>query len=147
MFLWNMANPPSPVVQDNQMSDVIEHQVTTKVEVWLVFLNLITHASNGIEAVSSTPLANNTQIQIALLSSIPSQALTNLLSRMLNHVSVSSLPCLILSDFNEDILHQSDCELYHGYTQWLHQLLEALIDHVYCTSLPGSTIQRHIAMI
>ena len=84
------------------------------------------YASNGIEAVSTTLLlADNTQIQIALLyrsPSIPLQALTNLLSRVLNHVSVFSLPCVILGDFNEDILHQTDSRIVsfmssHGYTQ------------------------------
>ena len=58
------------------------------------------YASNGIEAVSTTLLlADNTQIQIELLyrsPSIPLQALTSLLSNVLNHVSVSSLPCIIL---------------------------------------------------
>ena len=82
---------------------------------------------NGIEAVSTTTLllANNTQIQIALLyrsPGIPLQALTSLLSRVLNHVSLSSLPCVIVGDFNEDVLHQIDSRILnfmsgHGYTQ------------------------------
>ena len=84
------------------------------------------YASNGTEAVSTIILlANNTQIQIALLyrsPSVPLQALTNLLSRVLNHVSMSSIPCVILGDFNEDLLHQNDSRIVsfmssHGYTQ------------------------------
>ena len=68
------------------------------------------YASNGIETVSTTLLLlNNTPIQIALLyrSPIaPLHALTSLLSTMLTHASVSSLPCVVLGDFNDDILHQ-----------------------------------------
>ena len=83
------------------------------------------YASNGIEAVSTTLLlAKNKQIQIALLyrsPSVPLQILTSLLSRVFNHISTSSLPCVILGDFNEDVLHHTNSRIVsfmsnHGYT-------------------------------
>ena len=111
------------------------------------------YASNGIEAMSTTLLlANNAQIQIALLCrspSVPLQTLTDLLSRVLNHISTSSLPCVILGDFNEDVLHHTDSRIMsfmssHGYTQLVNSPTTnrgTLIDHVYFnTSLPSNTI-------
>ena len=59
-------------------------------------------ASNGIEAISTTQLLPSaSQIQVALLyrsPSVPLEALITLLSRMLNHVTASSIPCVILGD-------------------------------------------------
>ena len=60
---------------------------------------------------------------------------------------MSSLPCLILGDFNEDILHQTNSTIVtfmssHGYTQIVKSTTArgTLIDHVYYNSLPGNTI-------
>ena len=87
-------------------------------------------------------LADNTQIWIALLyrsPSVPLEALINLLSRLLNRVSTSSLKCVILGDFNENILHQTNTRIIslmssYGYTQLVSSPTTArgtLIDHNY----------------
>ena len=111
------------------------------------------YASNGIEAVSTTLLlAKNKQIQIALLyrsPSVPLQTLTSLLSRVLNHLSTSSLPCVILGDFNEDVLLHTNSRIVsfmssHGYTQLVNSPTTnrgTLINHVYGNaSLPSNTV-------
>ena len=64
--------------------------------------------SNGIEAVCTTLLLPNaSQIQVALLyrsPSVPMEVLISLLSRVLNHVTVSGTACIVLGDFNEHLL-------------------------------------------
>ena len=81
-------------------------------------------------------------MQVALVYRSPnvSQAvLITFLCRLLNHVSVSNMPCAILGDFNEDLMHQqnsrliclmSDC----GFTQSVQSPTTAqasLLDHIY----------------
>ena len=92
------------------------------------------YASNGIEAICTMLLlADDTRICITLLyrsPRVPLQSLTNILSRVLSHVCTSTLPHVILGDFNEDILHHTDSMIVnfmssHGYTQLHQQLLKA----------------------
>ena len=109
------------------------------------------YASNGIEAVSTTLLlAGDTTIKIVLLYRSPSspfQLLTSLLTQVIHNVS-SSLPCVILGDFNEDILHQTDSRIVnfmssHGYTQLVNSPTTdrgTLIDHMFYNHLPSNTI-------
>ena len=82
-------------------------------------------------------LTNNTQIQITLYRSpsIPLQTLTDLLSRILNRISASSLPTIVLG---EDVLHHTDRIMNfmsrHGYTQRVNLPITnkgTLSDHVY----------------
>ena len=110
------------------------------------------YASNGIEAVSTTfLLAGNTHIQIALLYRSPSspfQLFTSLLTQVIHNVSLSSLPCVILGDFNEDVLHQTDSRIMsfmssQGYTQLVNLPTTdrgTLIDHMFDNGLPSDTI-------
>ena len=62
-------------------------------------------ATDGIEAVSATielPNAQNMQIAVIYRSPNASQStLITLLSRLLTHVSLCNIPCVILGDFNE----------------------------------------------
>ena len=110
------------------------------------------HPMAYIEAISITILlANNRPIHIALLyrsPSVPLQTLTSLLSTVLNDISTSSLPSIVLGDFNKDVLH-IDCRITsfmssHGYTQIVNSPTTnrgTLIHHVYCNaSLPSNTI-------
>ena len=154
---WLTSSEPSPVVQIAIRCDRASGDNKGGVMISFPEDMQPTHThryvSNGIEAVSTTLLLlNNMPIQIALLyrsPSVPLQALTTLLSRVLNHVSLSSLPCILLGGFNEDILHQTNSTIVsfmssHGYTQLVKSPTSArgtLIDHVYCNnSLPDKTI-------
>ena len=77
---------------------------------FLVKCNHQRFAANGIECVSCMlALPNFACIQIALVYRSPSVSRTafiTVLTRLLRHVSVSNAPCVILGDFNEDLLHQ-----------------------------------------
>ena len=157
---WLTPPQPSPIVQSNQIAIRCDRAsgdnkggVMISVPQGIQATNTHRYASNGIEALSTTLLlANNTQIQIALLyrsPSIPLQTLTHLLSRVLNRISTSSLPCVILGDFNEDILHHTDSRIMsfmssHGYTQIVNSPTTnrgTLIDHIYCNAnLHSNTI-------
>lgn len=66
-------------------------------------------AAIGFEAILTTiQLPNAGSMQIALVyrsPSVPQERLITLLKRMLTHVTLSTTPCVILGDFNEDIVH------------------------------------------
>ena len=67
--------------------------------------------ATGIEAVSATiQLTGADSLQMAVVYRSPSLAqatLITLLTRLLTHLTISTLPCVVLGDFNEDI---SVCE-------------------------------------
>ena len=67
-------------------------------------------AANGIEAVCCMLiLPNLTWMQIALVYRSPSvsqRTFRTVLSRLLRHMAMCNTPCLVLGDFNEDLLHQ-----------------------------------------
>ena len=71
--------------------------------------NVQRFATSGIEAVSATiQLPNTHSMQIAVVYRSPcvSQGTSvTVLTRLLRHVSMCRTPCVILSDFNEDIFH------------------------------------------
>ena len=158
---WLTPSQPSPVVQSNHIAIRCDRASgDNKGGVMISILEDLqpththTYASNGIEALSTTLLlANNTQIQIALLyrsPSVPLQTLITTLSTIINHVSIYRLPCIILGDFNEDILQQLNGRIVtfmsnHGYTQLVTLPTTArgtLIDHVYYNGSPGNiTVQ------
>lgn len=107
------------------------------------------YASNGIEAVSTTVLlAGNTHIQIALLYRSPTspfQLFTSLFTQVVPNVSLSSLPCVILGDFNEDVLHQTDSRIVsfmssHGYTQLVNSPTTDRGTLIFYNGLPSDTI-------
>ena len=99
----------------------------------------------GIEALSTTiHIQNVGKMQIAVIYRSPSilqATLINLLHRLLKHVSICNLPCIILGDFNEDILHHENSALFNLMSNFsLTQLVQppttaqgTLIDHVYYT--------------
>ena len=130
---WLTPSQPSPVIHKNHTAIRCDREtqnnkggVMISVDRDMKPTHIRRYASNSIEAVSITlQLPHNTQIQIALLYRSPSApllALTSLLSRVLNHVSMSCLPCIILGDFNEDIMQNNDNRIVcfmssSGYTQ------------------------------
>jgi hypothetical protein len=69
-------------------------------------------AANSIEAISTTvQIPNVGNMQIALLyrsPSVPQAILITVLYRLLAHVSQFNTPCIILGDFNEDLLYQQN---------------------------------------
>ena len=107
---------------------------------------------SGIEALCTTlVLPSGSLIQVGVLYRSPTTSLANLnaiLSKLLNQVSQSITPCIIMGDFNEDLLHKLDSRLLsymtsHGYVQLVKSPTTAngtLIDHVYCSNVPDNTI-------
>ena len=97
-------------------------------------------SSNDI--VQYLGLPNAGYLQLALLYRSPSVSLatlTTVLHRLLRHLSLSNTPCVILGDFNEDVLHQQNSTLQSfmsdsGFTLLVKSPTTdqgSLIDHVY----------------
>ena len=91
-------------------------------------------------------LLNLTHIQIALVYRSPTVPRTAL-SKLLQHISLSNTPCVILGDFNE---HQPNSPILslmckHGFTQLVESPTTpqgTLLDHVYYKNPPSNvTIQ------
>ena len=130
---WLTASQPSPVLQGNSIAIRCDRAsgdnkggVMISVPQDMQPSGTCTFTSNGIEAVCTTLLLPNaSQIQIVLLyrsPSVPMEALISLLSRVLNHVTVSGTARIILGDFNEDLLNHTDSRIVslmstYGYTQ------------------------------
>ena len=107
---------------------------------------------SGIEALCTTlVLPNSSILQVGVLYRSPNASLANLntiLSKLLHQLSISITPCIIVGDFNEDLLHKLDSRLLSfmtskGYVQLVQSPTTAngtLIDHVYCSNVPGNTI-------
>ena len=148
---WLNASQPSPVLLDDQI-DIRCDRVTcdNKGGVLICVPRQMnpTHvqrfATNGIEAVSTTiHIQNLGKMQIAVVYRSPriiQATLISILHRLLRHVSImSNLPCIILGDFNEDILrHQNSALLSLMSNFTFTQLVQSpttaqgtLIDHVY----------------
>ena len=99
--------------------------------------------SLAIEVACSTlTLVNATQLQLLVLYRSPGislQALTTMLNRILDYISSTDKPVLILGDFNDDILSQHTSIIVslmsdHGFSQLVTKPTTAkgtLIDHVY----------------
>ncbi len=131
---WLSTYEPSPVVHNNHITIRCDRASGDNKGGVLISMHSWRYATYG--------LANNTQIQIAVLYRSPRvqfQILTSLLSTLLNHTSMFSLPCIIVGDFNEDILHQTESRIVsfmstHRYTQLVNTPTTAkgtLIDHIY----------------
>ena len=98
--------------------------------------------SHGIERLTTRLCVHNTDIQIALLyrpPSIPTASFVTVLTTIVAHMSLSTLPTIILGDFNEDLYdnthsHILDIMSNNGYTQLVQSPTTdrgTLIDHVY----------------
>ena len=77
--------------------------------------NVQRFATNGIEGLSTTiHVQNFDKMQIAVVYRSPrilQETLISILHRLLRHVSMSNLPCIILGDFNEDIVRHQNSAL------------------------------------
>ena len=117
---WLNVSQPTPVLLDDQI-DIRCDRMTCEnkggvlicVPSQLNPTNVHRFATSGIEAVSTTvqlPNGENWQIAVIYRSpSVPQATLLTLLTRLLTHVTLCTAPCVILGDFNEDVLH---CQNY-----------------------------------
>ena len=156
---WLNASQPSPVLFDGQ-TDIRCDRLTCENKGGVLICvpsqmdpsNVQRFVNNGIEAVSATlQILGASSIQIALVyrsPSVPQQTFTALLTRLLRHVSMCSTPCVILGDFNCDLLNNQNSAvstLMHNFS--FRQLVMVpttaqgtLIDHVYYSGVPDSAV-------
>ena len=116
---WLNASQPSPVLLDD-LFDIRCDRLTCDNKGGVLICvprqmnpsNEHRFATNGIEAVSATlPVPNRDSMQIAVVyrsPSVPQAVLITILSRLLTHLSLCNTPCVVVGDFNEDILHQTN---------------------------------------
>ena len=147
---WLNASQPSPVLLHDQIDIRCDRLTCEKKGGVLMCVpryfnpsNVQRFANNGIEAVSVTiqiPNAGSVQVAVVYRSPNVTQAmLITVLTRLLTHVSLYNSPCLILGDFNENILHQQNTAIVRlmadfSFTQLVQLPTTAqgtLIDHVY----------------
>ena len=85
------------------------------------------------------------RLQVAVVyrsPSVPMRQLVQFMTGLLQHVSVTGIPTVILGDFNDDVLYGHDSHLQalmlsHGYVQLVNEPTTdraTLIDHVYFSS-------------
>ena len=147
---WLNTSQPSPVLNDDHI-DIRRDRVTSEnkggvmmyIPNQMHLFNTQRFVTSGIEAMSVTlGLPNAGYLQLALLYRSPSVSLamlTTVLHRLLRHLSLSNTPCVILGDFNEDVLHQQNSTLQtfmadSGFTLLVKSPTTdqgSLIDHVY----------------
>ena len=146
---WLTASQPSPSILDTQTVLRCDRQTSNNkggticVPSYMQPHNTSSFTSTGIEAVcTSLTLPNDNHMQVLALYRSPSvnlQALTNMLSRILDYVLATDMPTVILGDFNEDIVSHPDSSIVslmsnHGFAQLVRSPTTAkgtLIDHVY----------------
>ena len=156
---WLNASQPSPVLLDDQI-DIRCDRVTCENKGGVLICltsqmdpsDVQRFTSNGIEAVSATlQILNAGSLQIAMVyrsPSVPQQVFTPVLSRLLRHVSICTTPCVILGDFNCDILNNLNSSVTSFmYSFGFRQLVTVpttaqgtLIDHVYYRGIPDSAV-------
>ena len=120
--------------------------------------NIHRFASNGIEAVSATMNVPNFVIQVAVVyrsPSVPLASLLTILSRLLMHVTLNTQPCVVLGDFNQDLLHKQRSALLSlmssfGFIQLVQSPTTTqgtLIDHVYYRNSSNSPSPNIIVQV
>ena len=156
---WLNASQPTPLLLDSQaeircdrMSNENKGGVLMCVPSYTRPTCVHRFAATGIEAVSATiHLTGTDSLQIAVVYrslSVAQATLITLLTRLLTHLTISALPCVILGDFNEDILHFQNSAILslmfaYGFTQIVQCPTTpqgTLIDHVYVRSTASYTM-------
>ena len=113
----------------------------------------MTFVANGIECIVSCLCIADKRLQVAVVyrsPSVPMTQLVQLITRLLQHVSATGVPTVILGDFNDDVLCGLHSQLRtfmlsHGYIQLVNQPTTdraTLLDHVYFSS--DQLIQTHV---
>ena len=145
---WLTASQASLNIPNHQVASRCDRQTCDNKGGAMIYSQMQTcHArsftSPGIEVACTTViLPNANQMQVLVLYRSPSvqlQALTVLLSRLLQYISTTNMPSVILGDFNNDILSQPNSSIVslmsnYGFTQLVTAPTTAkgtLIDHVY----------------
>ena len=156
---WLNASQPSPALLDDQV-DIRCDRVTCEKKGGVLLSvpsqmnpsNVQRFATSAIEAVSATiQLPNVGTMQIAVVYRSPSLSratLITMLTRLLRHVTLCNTPCVILGDFNEDILHQENPAILTLMSSFSFQQLVqypttaqgTLLDHVYYRNTSSSTL-------
>ena len=147
---WINASQPSPVLLDNQI-DIRCDRITCESKGGVLMCvpsrmnpsNIQRFTANSIEAVSATihvPNVGSVQIGVVYRSpSVPQTTLTTVLSRLLTHLSMCNTLCLLLGDFNDDLLRNQNSPTLRFMTNFnFKQFVQSpttaqgtLIDHVY----------------
>jgi endonuclease/exonuclease/phosphatase family metal-dependent hydrolase len=156
---WLNASQPTSVLLDDQV-DIRCDRMTNEnrggvlicVPSHMSPTNVQRFATTGIEAVSATiQLPNSDNFQIAVVYRSPSvlQAmLITLLTRLWTHVTLCTVPCVVLGDFNEDILHCQNSAILSLMSSFSFQQIvpyptapqATLIDHVYYRNTAGHSM-------
>ena len=111
--------------------------------------------ANGIESLVTSVCVADKRLQVAVVYRSPSEPmrqLVQLMTRLLQHVSVTGAPTVILGDFNDDVLCGHDSQLQQlmlsfGYEQLVNEPTTdraSLIDHVYFSRNPFKEIQINV---
>ena len=156
---WLNAAQPTPLLLNDQadircdrMSNENRGGVLICVPSYTSPTSVHRFATTGIEAVSVTiHLTGADSLQMAVVYRSPSVAqatLTTLLTRMLTQLTISTLPCVVLGDFNEDISHCQNSAILslmssYGFTQIVSCPTTpqgTLIDHVYIRNITSHTM-------
>ena len=116
---WLNASQLSPVLLDDQI-DIRCDRVSCENKGGVLICvpsqmnpsNVQRFATSGIDAVSATiqlPHASNRQVAVVYrLPSVPQETFIPVLTRLLRRVTLCNTPCVILGDFNDDILHRQN---------------------------------------
>ncbi len=102
----------------------------------------VTFVSNGIECVMTSLFVNGKRLQVVVVyrsPHVPMSQFTQLMTRVVNHVSASGVATLVAGNVNDDVLCSTGSVverfmLSHGYTQLVKYATTdrgTLIDHVY----------------
>ena len=156
---WLNASQPTPLLLEDQVDIRCDRMTCESKGSVLICVpshmsptNVQRFATTGIEAVSATiqlPNSDNFQIEVVYRSpSVPQATLITLLTRLLTHVTLCTVPCVVLGDFNEDILHCQNSAILSLMSSFSFQQIvpypttpqATLIDHVYFRNTTGHTI-------
>ena len=149
---WLSPAQPSPVVSTDH--DVLrcdrpinDHKGGAMISVpnTMQPSSTVTFVCNGIESVVTCLCVADKRLQVAVVyrsPSVPMRQLVQLMTRLLQHVSATGVPTVILGDFNDDTLcdHYSELQalmVSRGYVQLVNEPTTdraTLIDHVYFSS-------------
>ena len=146
---WLSPSQPSPRIKDDHVvlrcDRVLGNSkggVLMSVPSTMQPSHINTFTSHGIEGLTTRLCIHNTDIQIALLyrpPSVPTATYISVLTTIVAHMPLSTLPTIILGDFNEDLYDSTHSRILdimsnNGYTQLVQSPTTdrgTLIDHVY----------------